>query len=144
MIDHARRLAAMGFHVFPLAPGRKDPPLIKDFPTKATRDATQIAAWWEWEPRANVGISTSRFGDDQALLVVDVDPRKGGLESLVVLELAGRALPSTWTQRTPSGGFHFIYVVPEPVRQGVDVLGPGLDVRSRGGYIVGAGSVLAD
>lgn len=144
MIEHALKLAGMGFHVFPIAPGAKDPPLVKNFPLRATRDPEQIATWWELEPRANVGISTSRFGDDLALLVVDVDPRKGGLESLVALELAGHVLPTTWTQRTPSGGLHLIYVVPEPVKQGVDVLGPGLDIRSRGGYIVGAGSVLAD
>jgi hypothetical protein len=28
------------------------------------------------------------------------------------------------------------------VRQGANVLGPGLDVRSKGGYVVGPGSVV--
>lgn len=141
MLDHALALAAKGFHVFPLRPGSKLP-AIKGYPEKATRDPEQIKAWWAKWPEANVGISTSRFGDDEALLVVDVDNKNGknGDGEIFRLELEGHEFPPTYTQRTPTGGRHLVYRCPEPVKQGVDVLGRGLDVRSKGGFIVGVGS----
>jgi len=142
--DSALQLAALNFHVFPLAPGQKAPPLIEGFPNHATRSPDVIAKWWTTWPDANIGLSTSRYGENGALLVVDVDVAKGksGRNTLLHLELAGHDFPDTRTQTTPSGGQHLIYHVPVPVKQGVDVLGSGLDIRSRGGYVVGAGSVV--
>lgn len=92
----------------------------------------------------NVGISTSRFGDDKALVVIDVDNKKGkdGDASILALELEGYEFPPTFTQTTPTGGRHLVYITDTPVKQGVGVLGEGLDIRSRGGFIVGAGSVV--
>ena len=74
-LDQALALAARGFHVFPLQANSKLP-AIKDYPTRATRDAAQIRKWWSGQHR-NIGISTSRFGDDEALIVVDVDTKEG-------------------------------------------------------------------
>jgi len=141
-LDHALHLADQGFFVFPLAPGKKAPPLIDDFPTRATRAVGQIADWWAKWPQANIGISTDRIQDKEALLVVDVDTKNGrdGYTTLLRHELEGRELPNTRSQTTPSGGRHFVFSVASPVRQGVGVLGPGVDTRSRGGYIVAAGS----
>lgn len=50
----------------------------------------------------------------------------------------------TRTQHSPNGGQHLIFLVPTPVRQSAGALGPGVDTRSKGGYLVGAGSVIAD
>lgn len=141
-LDHALALAEQGFHVFPCAANGKVP-LIRDFPTRATRDPEQILRWFAGADR-NIGVSTSRFGENDALVVVDVD-NKGGKDGdarVLALELEGYALPATLEQETPSGGRHLVYVVPRPLRQGVDVLGAGLDIRSRGGYIVGPGSTI--
>lgn len=145
MLTHALSLAARGFHVFPVKPGAKAPPLIKDFPEHATRDEAAIRRWWEKWPAANVGVSTSRFMDDQALVVIDVDNKgeKHGGESLIALELQGCSLPSTYGQRTPSGGSHYVLMHGAALRQGVDVFGHGLDCRSAGGYFIGAGSEVA-
>lgn len=151
-LEQALRLAELGFWIFPLkAKGKK--PVHKSEPEKgklgwqelATRNPDTIKAWFTshaW----NVGIFTSRFGDSNALLVIDVDNKgeKKGDEQLLRLELEGRDIPPTFTQHTPTGGRHLVYVVDEPVKQGANVFAPGLDARSRGGYIVGAGSVLAD
>jgi hypothetical protein len=143
-LDHALELAALGFYVFPIAAGKKAPPAVKDWQTWATRSPAKIGHWWTNGPDHNIGISTSKFGDGQALLVVDVDNKNGkrGNDELLRLELEGYDLPATAEQRTPTGGRHIIFAVRESVRQGVDILGPGLDVRSRGGYIVGAGSTV--
>ncbi len=141
-IEHALHLASLGFHIFPIVAGKKAPPCFKDWQASATRDPKLIASTWDAMPNANIGISTSKFGDDEALLVIDVDVKgkKNGEQSLLRLELEGWELPDTFTQRTPTGGRHLVYRVPAPVRQGVNVLGDGLDIRSAGGYVVGAGS----
>lgn len=144
----ALKLAAMGFHVFPLIPNSKLP-LIEDYPHLASTDPEQIKKWWicpvlEIEQSYNIGISTTRFGKDRALLVVDVDNKEGkrGDDELLRIEMEGLDLPETFEQQTPTGGRHLIFVVQDPVKQGVDVLGRGLDIRSRGGYVVGAGSSI--
>jgi hypothetical protein len=147
-LDSALELAASGFHVFPLVPGSKFP-LIDGWQRKATRDPEQIRRWWLCpvmgiEQDFNIGISTSRFGDDQALVVIDVDNKgdKHGDDELLKLELAGHDFPATYEQITPTGGRHLVYLVDKPLRQGANVLAAGLDIRSRGGFIVGVGSTI--
>ncbi len=148
----ALALAKKGFYVFPIKPyvgdGRQSDgkePAIRDFPHKATRDPEQITTWWNRNLLCNVGISTSHFGDDIALLVVDVDVKKGkdGNKTILQLEIEGYEFPTTLEHVTASGGRHLVYRVPAPVKQGVDVFGEGLDVRSRGGYVLGPGSDIA-
>lgn len=141
-LNAALNLAERGFYVFPCEANGKRP-IISDWPNKATRDAEQIRRWFAGTDY-NVGVATGRFGEDQALVVVDVDNKggKSGDQSILALELEGYELPASFEQSTPSGGRHIIYTAPEPCRQGVSVLGTGLDIRSRGGYIVGPGSEI--
>lgn len=145
-LDAALKLAHKGFHVFPLGENSKLP-LIADFPTRATREEFQIIRWWTdpvlgTQKPYNIGISTSKFGEDEALLVVDIDVKKQGHDTLFALECEGRLFPRTFIQTTASGGEHLVYRVKAAVKQGTDVFGRGLDVRSRGGYIVGSGSCI--
>lgn len=142
-LEQALALAARGFWIFPLRQGEKNP-AVKSWPSAATRSEKRIQSWWKNGPERNIGIATEKFGDDKALVVVDVDVKGGkdGNAELFRLELEGHELPATLTQSTPSGGSHLIYVADAPLKQGVDTLGVGLDIRSRGGYIVGAGSAL--
>ena len=140
--EFALLLAANGFAVFPCAENGKLPS-IKDFPNRATTDPKQVETWWNGRPK-NIGISTSHFAADQALVVVDVDVKHGkrGDITLLGLELEGFELPSTFTVSTPSGGSHYYYRVPTALRQGTDTLGSGIDTRSRGGYVLAPGSVV--
>lgn len=142
-LEHALQLAEQGFFIFPIQSGAKYPPVYSGWQDGATRDKAVIHSIWQGQDY-NIGISTSRFRDNEALLVVDVDrgEKKNGESSLLWLELEGWDLPDTATQSTPSGGRHLVYSCRAPVRQGTNVLGPGLDIRSRGGYIVGSGSVV--
>jgi len=94
-------------------------------------------------PDANLGVATEK------LVVIDVDPRHGGDESLRALERE-HEFPLTWRALTGGGGEHIIFAAPD----GANViignvvaeqmkdppLGPGIDVRARGGYIVGVPS----
>lgn len=141
-VNHALSLAARGFWVFPCRVNDKRP-VHKGWQEEATREPEQIKDLWGSRPY-NVGISTSRFGDDRALVVVDVDTKHGkrGDETLLLLEIEGHMFPSTCEHLTPSGGKHLLYVHDVPVKQGTDVLGSGLDIRSKGGYIVAPGSTI--
>lgn len=143
-LDCALKLASQGFHVFPLAPNTKDKPLIKGYPTDASTDSSTIKKWWDETPTANIAISTSKFKEDEALFVIDVDNKgdKDGDSELIKLELEGYEFPPTFEQTTPTGGRHLVYRVPKPLKQGVNVLAPGLDTRSKGGYIVAVGSSI--
>lgn len=136
----AKRLAAeYGFKVFPIRAGEKFPPLIKDWPKNATNDPAAIDTWWTQWPDANIGIHC------EGLLVIDVDVKNGGLEAFELLS-GKMALPETLVNQTPTGGKHIIYRLPEDhpgVKNSVQVLGSGLDVRSTNGYIVGPGSTVS-
>lgn len=143
-LDHALALAAKGFWVFPLQANGKKPPKDMHFKELATRDPAAIAAMFG-DKDFNVGIYTGKFGDDGgALCVVDVDNKgtKRGDDALIKLELEGFELPDTAMAETPTGGSHLFFSVGVAVRQGANVLGDGLDIRSRGGYVVGAGSTI--
>lgn len=149
-LEHALELAEQGFHVFPLIENGKFP-LIDQWQIKACRDPEQIKKWWtcpvlDIEQPFNIGICTTRFGDDKGLIVIDVDNKNGkcGDDVLLDIILDGADIPDTLEQITPTGGRHLIYIADEPVKQGVNVLGSGLDIRSKGGFIVGPGSTTKD
>ena len=76
--------------------------------------------------------------------MIDVDPRHGGPASLAaLLETHGRLTP-TPVQRTPGGGWHYLYRCSAPAANSAGQLGAGLDVRTRGGCIALAPSVRRD
>jgi hypothetical protein len=141
-LDQALSLASRGFWVFPLKPGAKEP-AYSGWQDQATRDPEAINRWFAKHPY-NVGIYTGKYGDSQALCVIDVDVKgdKRGDLSIIDLDFDGFDIPETLRHTTPTGGQHIIYACDEPLKQGVEVLGSGLDIRSRGGYIVAPGSVL--
>lgn len=145
--DHAINLARRGLKVFKLLPDGKTPAVFS-FSKIATADLQLVHDNWtdpllDIPSYFNIGISTHYFGDE-ALLVLDVDNKDGknGSDTLLALELEGKTLPKTFTQSTPTGGFHYFYKVKKPLSNTVGKLGPGLDTRSHGGYVVGAGSIV--
>jgi putative DNA primase/helicase len=101
----------------------------------ASTEADQIRAWWTSWPTSNPAILT---GPKSALLVLDVDPRNGGLETLAALEVKHGALPASLRVRTGGGGLHIFFAHPGfKVTSKSNALGPGLDVKGDGGYVVG-------
>lgn len=132
-VDYAKS----GWYVFPIARGQKDPPLVRWGKERST-DIKQIKKWWTEYPEANIGIATGPSG----LFVLDLDIKndKDGVAELELLELMYGELPPTLTAKTPSGGRHLIYA--GEAGSSVSKLGPGIDVRSTGGYILAPGSKL--
>jgi hypothetical protein len=101
----------------------------------ASKDAAKITEWYTREPRLNVGIAT---GETSGFVVLDVDPRNGGDDTLAELEKKYGKLPDTACAITGGGGQHFLFTY---TGQRVKSPGKGLDVKSNGGLIVVAPSM---
>jgi hypothetical protein len=97
--------------------------------TQATTDPQRIAAWWKRWPNANVGIAT---GD---LVVIDIDGPDGA-RALDELQTEHGPLPVTRAVRTGRGLHLYFAVHGHAIANSAGRLGPGIDVRGRGGYIV--------
>ena len=102
----ALELAAQGFDVFPIIPNDKRP-LIAGWQRLATQDPERIREWWASEPEANIGVTTER------MLVVDIDPRKGGKETMAEMQMLGTDFPSTVASLTAGGGVHLLFALPD-------------------------------
>jgi hypothetical protein len=128
--EAALTYAARGWRVFPC---RDKQPLVKGGFHAASVDVEQIREWWDHWTEAQVG-----WALPEGLLVVDVDPKSGGFDSLVELQESVAAWPETLTQCTASGGMHYVFRVPEgaTARQRAGWL-PGIDTRVGGrGYVI--------
>ncbi|WP_203624846.1 bifunctional DNA primase/polymerase [Lacticaseibacillus sp. 866-1] len=113
--EFAQKYQQKGFPVYPLAPGTSIPFKGSHGFKDATLDQAQAAEWWQANPLANIGIGLS----DISILVFDIDAGGhasgvDGLANLKRLMAEGRAgvLPSTYTEQTPGGGFHYFYHYP--------------------------------
>ena len=137
-LDAALAYAARGWHVFPVK-GDKAPRTLHGLKDASTEDA-QIRRWWSQWPDAGVAIRT---GAVSGLVVLDVDPDRGGDDALHEYERERGVLPMTPRVKTPSGGAHFYFRHPGGrVPNSTDQLGQGLDVRGDGGYVVAPPSRL--
>ena len=152
LLRSALDLAARGWHVFPCACGGKRPALRGNWQDLATTDPGRVRAWWT-RTAYNIGIACGPSG----LIVIDLDIPHGeqpgdptaatGADVLTGLcEQHGQPYPlPTYAVDTPSGGTHLYYAAPDGrVRNSTRRLGPLIDVRADGGYVIGAGSRIGE
>lgn len=130
-----------GFAIFALMARGKYPLVSKKEGGRGYKDATTdeetIRAWYAKEPRANIGLATGRINN---LFVLDVDGEQGE-QSLAELVQKNGDLPDTVEVLTGKGR-HFYFQLPEgKVRCSASRLGPGLDIRADGGYVVAPPSI---
>lgn len=131
--DAALGYVARGWHVVPVRPSGKVP-LTPHGVHDATTDPAIIAAWWARWPRAGVAIAT---GTPSGLIVLDIDPRHAGDDSLADLERRHGTLSDTPRVLTGGGGAHIYLSHPGgSMRCSVGALGLGLDIRADGGFVV--------
>lgn len=124
-------------HMFPLRAGGKRPPYGFRWQQRASQDVRELANLQRQHPGCNWGVATG-LSD---LLVIDVDEHQhSGSTSLRALIEEHGPLPQTFTVRTPSGGAH--YYLRGDARSSCGCLGPGIDTRGRGGYVVAPGSTV--
>jgi Bifunctional DNA primase/polymerase, N-terminal/Primase C terminal 1 (PriCT-1) len=127
--------AAHGIPVFPCKPRGKEPLTPHGF-KDATIDHAIISEWWTRWPDANIGMPTGALSKR---LVIDVDPRNGGEESLAELLATYGPFPRTAEQATGGGGRHIVFQHPGgPIPK---TLAPGIDFKGDGGYIIVSPSI---
>lgn len=147
-IEAAKKLQAHGFYVFPLVPNGKKA-AVSEYSEVASRDPKKVDRWWTCPllgvcREYNIGISPTRFGDNEKILAIDVDVKNGkdGATELFKLELQGKVFPPTFTTFTTTGGMHLLYRTKALVGNSVGRLAEGIDTRGTGGIIVAPGSEI--
>jgi hypothetical protein len=162
ILPHALAYAARGWAVLPLypivdrscgcgtpqcpAPGKHPyASLVPNGLHNATTDADIITRWWTKAPSAHVAIRT---GTASGLLVLDLDDRpedgRDGRSTWLRLlaDHAGTQPPDTVEASTGGGGRHLFFALPDglTIASSKDQLGPGVEVKAEGGYVVAAPS----
>lgn len=124
-----RYATTLGWAVLPLAPGAKKPAgwLVPNGFHDATTDPEVIKAWWDRCPEAGIGIACKASG----LVVIDIDPRNGGMTTIEALEAQHGALASDVLAYTGGGGEHRVFAA-GLVENLPGKLGPGVDVKADG------------
>jgi hypothetical protein len=154
--DAAIAAAERGWHVFPCRPGDKRP-AVDRWEERACAVPELVARYWPSD-RHNIG---GACGPSRRV-VIDLDTAahggqlpeswraesgiRDGRDVLAVLaQRAGRPWPATYTVATPSGGLHlhFCAIEGREIRNSAGKIGPMIDVRGAGGYVLLAGSVIA-
>ncbi|NMC31566.1 MAG: hypothetical protein GYA36_03765 [Veillonellaceae bacterium] len=121
-------------------------PREADWPNKGLPVADAVEVFRDrYGSRNNVGVLT---GPVSGILVIDVDPRSGGLETLASWEAEHGPLPKTLTVHTGRfgdvRGQHLYFRYPDfEIGNKVGSIGQGIDVRGKGGVVVAPGSCHA-
>ena len=113
--------------VFPLRRGAKVPRVGSRGFHDATTDLDVIRAWWQAEPRSNIGIPTGHGFD-----VIDVDGPVGVKSWARVIDDLPPVLGHVCTPR-PGGNHLYVPATGRGNRAGIL---PGVDYRGRSGYVV--------
>lgn len=144
MIETALLYAKLGWAPFPISPNSKIPLKESSGYKDAQIDEPNIIRLFSKSSDCNIAIAT---GEKSKLIVIDVDNKNGinGNESLEKLQQENKRLPQTVCQRTPNGGHHLFFSLPPglTIPCSASAIGPGLDIRGEGGYIVVAPSSIA-
>lgn len=140
--DAALALASRGLHVFPCSPDKK--PKVKAWEQAASASPFEIAVKWEASPDSLPGLPVGAHG----LVVIDADRKANGpdgVAAFTALCVEERIdLSSTFVVETPSRGFHFYFRTATPYGNSSGSLPSGIDVRGKGGYVIGPGATLPD
>lgn len=139
ILQYALRYAQKGWFVFPCAPHSKKPFERSNGLNDGTIDPDVIRAWFRADPNANIGVNCGKSN----LVVPDIDPRHGGDDTWHELCMKHSEI-ETLACVTPGGGQHFYFEAGDyRIASGANVLGPGIDIRAQGGYVVAPPSRLA-
>ncbi len=138
MLDAAIAYARRGWYIAPVVRGFKHP-FIK-WATESSTDETIIKSWWERNPDANIAIIT---GAKSGIVVMDIDPRSGGHESLFEKCSEYGKLPDTLTFKTGGNGTHYVFKHPGFKVKTVPNIFTGMDSKGDGGLIIAPPSIHA-
>lgn len=137
---HAIYYALRGWEVFPL---RGKVPAIAGGRgvLDATADVDQIVAWWSGRyAGANIGLRVPAN-----VIVLDIDPRSGGLAAVIALQAEHGRLPATMGSQSGrgDGGGHRYFRRPAGDITAAR-LPEGIDLKTHAGYVVAPPSLHPD
>jgi Bifunctional DNA primase/polymerase, N-terminal/Primase C terminal 2 (PriCT-2) len=130
LLDAALAYAGDGYPLFPCDQNKR-PLTLRGFKDAST-DERQIRAWWRNHPHAMIGMPT---GPKSGIDVLDLDLKPEEY-------IDGREVIANWRElspaivQTPSGGLHLWFKSEGQLRNSADVIGPGVDTRGDGGYVI--------
>jgi hypothetical protein len=136
-LDAALKLAKQGKRVFPVDIGGKVPYAGSKGVYDATSNSQEIKTlWMECGFSSNIAMATG-----QGFIVIDLDVKAGvnGIQTWHDLCQKHGIKKATLIVNTPSGGRHLYYSIGRhdfKVKNSVGLLGPGIDVRAMGGYVL--------
>ena len=140
MQQAALAYAGLGWSVIPIEP-RGGRPLVAWLGLQhRVAGPSEIDAWFRRWPDANVGVVT---GSRSGLVVLEVDARHGGLDSLAQAVAEHGVLPRGPELVTAGGGLHFYFRHPGLALHNRVGLRPGIDLRADGGCVVAPPSLHA-
>lgn len=148
--DHDSRstalmLAEQGYKIVPLPPREKFPKGLAEWQKRATNDVAQIKRWFDKHPERGVGWAMGAQPNGLNLAGIDVDVAGGKLGFSTMSSLRDRfglreMMRSTIRTETGTGGWHMI-VDTGSVLVSNGRLGPGVDLRGEGGFLVAPPSI---
>lgn len=127
-----------GFAIFPLRRGAKIPIDGTMTYKTATLDGQTILEWFSRHPNSNIGIQPGRSG----MMVLDVDVKNGGLETLAQLEQTNGRI-TTRRAITGTGGYHYYFKIKDAVPNKIGLY-PGIDIICDKNHVVAPPSVNAE
>lgn len=128
-LDYAR----LGWSVIPIEPKGHRPLIPWQVHQGRRADIPEIGEWFRRWPEANLGVVT---GVVSGIVVLDLDPARGGDASLELLQQRHGALPETVAARTGGDGRQLYFAHPGEILRNRVGLIPGGDLRGDGGYVV--------
>lgn len=138
VLEMACAYAARGWSVLPIAPRDKRPLIAWTELQHRHAEEPEIRAWLKRWPDANIGIVTGRIS---GLIVLDIDPRNGGDDSICRIEHDFGPIPETHEVITGQGGRHLYFLYPGRRLSNVVGLLEGVDLRGDGGLVVAPPSI---
>ena len=133
VVREALRRAVM--HRWYLTPLVGKRPIEPRWPDTATNNPVHLEDFAKKYVDCNFGVVT---GQKSGVVVLDVDPKHGGDDTLAKLEAEHGALPQTVQVLTGGGGHHYYFQCPTDLLLGnsAGLLGPGLDFKATNGQVV--------
>lgn len=119
------------------SPGKH--PKVKGGFQAASTDLKVITEWDRKWPRANWGMRTGSLDSGgSGILVVDLDTKNQGPQTWEMLVMDYPDREDTVSVHSGGGGTYLWYKLPEGQKIGCSAgaLGPGVDIRGDGGYII--------
>ncbi len=130
-VDEALRYLDLGWSIIPVGADKK--PLITWEPFQHRRPVNaEVREWFEKLSPAGIAVVTGKIS---RVCGVDLDKYKPEFDAEAVEQLLPDSI-ETPTSRTPRGGNHLIFAMPDSELRSRNALMPGVDLKAEGGYII--------